>query len=259
MVDFVAYSGLSDAGWTDMKNEDYVKTDDLNLGDDLFFAAIGDGTGSKKDSFDPAGIAIEQTDTVLKRYFQKDKALLKNHARTILEMAVMSANDTLVAFRLGDESNRSGYAAAMTCALVTRDGLLVGAHAGNTRLYLLRDQNTIQLTKDHTRAQRMVDRGEMDPGRYYRSIEKLDLYNGVGISPEPEIQTFQISLKKSDIVLMTSDGVHFSGPDDQFLSLIIESKNLDDAVRKIIDTSKELKLMNDNMSAILFMYTGTTK
>ena len=32
MVDFVAYSGLSDAGWTDMKNEDYVKTDDLNLG-----------------------------------------------------------------------------------------------------------------------------------------------------------------------------------------------------------------------------------
>lgn len=259
MVDFIAYSGLSDPGWkqtADTINEDYVWINDRDFGDDMIFAAVADGSGSKKDSFRPSSIAVRQIDTMLKRFYDKDPAFFKESSRAILENCVFAANDVLTAFKLGDEADRYGYATTITCALITRDGKLTGAHAGNTRLCLLRDQRTIQLTKDHTKAQQMIDRGEMPPERAFVSVEKLILNSGLGMYPDPQVQTFQLKLKEDDILILTSDGIHYSFPDDQYLQIILDSKDLDEAAKKFVQTAKDVKTYSDNISVCLMWYLG---
>lgn len=256
MVDYISYSGLSDPGWKKTENEDFIWFNDRDFGNDMMFAAVADGSGSAKDSFRPSSIAVHQIDTMLQRFYKKDPQYFRDKARTILEMSVLSANDVLTAFKLGDESERYGYATTITCVLIARDGTMAGAHAGNTRLYLLRDQNTIQLTKDHTKAQQMIDTGEMDPARAFMSVEKLVLNSGLGMYPNPDIQTFQLKLKENDFLIMTSDGIHYSYPDDQFLPLILDSKDLDEAAKRFVSTAKDVKTYNDNISVSLMWYLG---
>lgn len=83
----------------------------------------------------------------------------------------------------------------MTCAFLERNGKLTFGHAGNTRLYIIRDQKVLQLTKDHTEGQNWLFRGISEES-YYTAIERLMLYNGIGISATPIVQVGQIQLKK---------------------------------------------------------------
>ena len=255
-VDFAAYSGLSNTGHNMTVNEDYIYFNDMDFDGEAMFMAIADGSGSKNTMFGPASIAVHQVEKTLTRFYKKDRDLFFDKTKLLMEESFYAANDTLIGFKLGNEEERYGYATTLTCAVLMRDGTLYFAHAGNTRIYIIKNGEAIQITKDHTEAQKLVDANELSPEGYYRAMERLSLYSGMGITPNPVIQTGRIRLKQNDVVIMTTDGVHYSMKDVSFFPILMDTETMDDAAERIIQDSLSFNNYSDNLSVNVVWYLG---
>lgn len=237
-------------------NEDYILFNENDFGPNILFASIADGSGSKESMFRPAALASHQTETFLKRFYKKDRDLFLKNTRLLMEEAFMVANDVLIGFKVGDESDRYSFATTLTCILLESNGTLTFAHAGNTRIYLVRDGRTLQLTKDHTEGQKLVDNGTITEENYYTAIERLSLYNGIGILQEPFVQTARIQLNKNDVIIMTTDGIHYAYHPEAFFEILMRTGTMDEAAQEMVKTALDLKVYPDNISVNVIWYLG---
>ncbi len=251
MVDFVDYAGKSNVGAKQKANEDFILCDAESFGDDGMLALIADGAGSKDDMFRPATVACTQVQKMLQRFYNKNPEMFFKNIRMFLEQAMYTANDVLIAFKLGDEQSRYEYATTLTCAFLERNGRLTVGHCGNTRLYVIRNTKTTQVTKDHTDGQLLVDAGTITEEAYYTAIERLRLNNGIGMYAEPEFQMTQLKLRKNDVVVMTTDGIHYSYRPNAFFDILMDAPTMDDAADKMIQTALDLNNYPDNLSCIV--------
>lgn len=257
---FCLYSGSSNVGLSNI-NEDFIMINEFD--NDLIYASIADGLGAtmkdvNSDAIDanPASIASIQTCQVLRRIYKKNKALFMENPRIFMEEAMLAANNILIGFKMANEQKYYGFASTLTALFLTEDGKVTFGHCGNTRIYLISKGRISQITKDHTLGQKMVDQGYMSQDEYYMSNEKKNLYNGLGIIPEPTIQTYSFQLKSNDILLMTSDGIHYSLREEGIFQILQDSDNPDDAVQSLINSVLNLKNHRDNISANVLWYIG---
>ena len=253
--DYVSYSGKSNVGFNMKENEDYIlfNRDDF---DDNLFVCIADGSGSKGEMFRPGTIAANQINKTLVRLYKKDRELFLKNIRLFMEEAFLSANDVLIVFKLGDEADRINYGTSMTCIFIQKNGRLTFAHVGNTRLYIIRNEKVIQLTKDHTEGQKLVDAGKISEEAYYTAIERLSIYNGIGITPSPEVQTAELQLLKNDVLIMTTDGIHYAYRKEAFFDILMNTKTMDEATEQMVETALKLRVYPDNISVNVLWYHG---
>lgn len=228
------------------KQEDYVQF--LELDDNNLLCVIADGTGST-GRFQPAAIVTESIKEQIEFIFNKDKKLFKQQPELFLEMAMRNANKLLGGFKLGNEELYSGYAASVTCLLCSENNRIYFAHAGNTRLSLIRDGNIINLTNDHTAAFELLENGEITEEQYYLHPGNLELTSGIGVLLDPEIQTERGKIKETDILLLTTDGVHYSIQQRFIPIIVLESDDVNSAASSLVSAAKGTKTFFDNISA----------
>ena len=252
-MDNFLYGGQSDIGYERENNEDYLGAWELD--DTCLLAIIADGTGSKASSLQPASICVSDIYDTIKAVFDHDKELLLNNAELFLKSALDRANRVLGAFKHGNEELYAGFASSVTCVLLWGDGNFAFAHAGNTRLYLIRVNKdgipTIRaITRDHTVAKELLDKGVLNPSQYYTHPDRLSLTSGLGLITSPEIQVFEGNIKENDMLLLTTDGIHYAIKTDAISDLVMQTETCDDASDILIKAAKSLKY-SDNMSAML--------
>ena len=252
---FAAYAGRADIGTQQKKNEDYISF--TELGEDALLAVVSDGSGSGDTMFQPATVVSNHISTVIRRIYDANKELLFRNSGLFLSQACMTANDTLIGVKIGNEENNGGFAATVTGCLIQRPGKMTFMHAGNTRLYHIRNGKILQFTKDHTQAQDLVDTGYMTEEQYYTAIERLTLKNGIGVSPNPYITTIDCQLRKNDLLVLTTDGVHYAIRSEAMRNLILSSADVEQACDAVIRTVRAMKEgYKDNLSIEVIQFLG---
>lgn len=248
------WGGLTDAGFHRETNEDHVKAEYIDRDKKLLFASVADGMGSHNQDIQPAILILNEISLHLKNAYSMNPELFRQNILFFLEEAYFHANRVIGAVKLGNEELFAGFAASVTCCILSDDGIFSFAHAGNTRLYLLRtkngESNLLQLTKDATKAQLLVDEGKLEPELYYSHQDRLTLTSGIGVVADPFIQTFEGRLKEKDVILLTSDGIHYAIRPEGIKNVILASEGYEAAAANLITGAKEMKY-NDNMSALL--------
>ena len=68
---------------------------------------------------------------------------------------------------------------------------------------------------------------------------------------EPEIQLLAGRIKDSDIILMTTDGVHYAIQPQAMAEIILKSQDCETAAYNLVDAAKNIIKYPDNMSAML--------
>lgn len=100
-----------------------------------------------------------------------------------------------------------------TCvAAIIQDGMLYWGHAGDSRLYLFRDNKVQAKTLDHSMVQMWLDCGAIDEEEARNHPRRNQITNclgGVEDQFEPEIGR-PVEIAAGDVVLLCSDGL--SGP-----------------------------------------------
>jgi protein phosphatase len=121
-------------------------------------------------------------------------------------------------------------------------------HAGDSRLYLLREKQLIRQTKDQTLARFLLEEGEIRPEQFttHYSRNVMDQYLGCGFC-EPEEGSFKIQPK--DILIISSDGLHKYIDRDMIFSIISTSKDIEFKVDALINAALQEGGM-DNITVI---------
>ena len=237
-----------DIGVERESQEDFVQY--REFGDNLF-CVVADGAGSQKGFSQPAVIVVSDILETLTEIYEENEELFLHNPEFFIKRAMLSANRVLGGFKMGNEERYYGYAASVTCCLFCQDGTFYMGHTGNTRLYILRNSMLTQMTRDQTKAAELLNDGKIDLETYHVHPDRLVITDGLGILLKPHIQTLHGKLKENDIVLMSSDGLHYAIQPDTMAAIILESKDCMEASKNLIDASKNIIKYPDNMSAMV--------
>lgn len=248
------YGGTSDVGYGRTANEDYFLF--RNLREDVLFVAISDGMGSMPSSLQPAAIVCNEAAETVQRMWDMDESLVLENPGIILREALYSANRVLGMFKAVDEEKYAGFNAAITVLLVYDNVRFAFAHVGNCRLNLIRVKdgtgNIKQLTTDHTRAMELLNAGKIDINEYVQHPDNYRLTSVLGVVTNFKVQEFSGSLKPKDILLLTTDGIHFGIRPDAMMSLIMNAYDWKSATSALTQAAKMEKVA-DNGTAVFVM------
>ena len=227
------YAWRTDTGRVRMSNEDAV-----SVYPDTGLVIVADGIGGASAGEVASSLAIQ----TISECFHGGRSLPvdKEDALRRAEEAVEAAN------RVIWESARMTprYAGMGTTVVVGYAGLdwLVFAHVGDSRLYRLRDGELVQLTRDHSLIQEVVDQG------FFPTLEDAQRYgiNGnivtraLGTANPVAVDSGDVDLRPGDLFLFCTDGLTGMVADEGILSVLSErGKNLDGVSRALVDLACE--------------------
>jgi PPM family protein phosphatase len=119
-------------------------------------------------------------------------------------------------------------------AVVVDEGILHAAHVGDSRLYLIRDGNILQKTKDHTVA---ADRARIGLGsRAKGHPDRSTLTRSLGTELIAAIDRITFPLMRGDVLLICSDGL-YNVLEDEELREHVTSGDVERACHSVIEAA----------------------
>jgi len=231
----IVSASLSDKGKVRASNQDSGYS-----GVNLYLVA--DGMGGHAGGDIASALATQLVAKVDDVYPDSDQAI------DSLLTAMREANKNLSA-TVDQFSYLAGMGTTMDAVLFT-DGIANIAHIGDSRVYLLRDSKMIQITKDHTFVQQLIDSGKItEEEALYHPRRNVILRVLGDTSEEPEFDIHQLEVMPGDRLLLCSDGLCGVVP-----SALIEENmkvgNLQEAIELLVDEAKEYGAP-DNVTVLL--------
>ncbi|MGR6921111.1 PP2C family protein-serine/threonine phosphatase [[Actinomadura] parvosata] len=197
----VQASGRTHVGLVRRRNEDAVYA-----GHNLF--AVADGLGGHA----AGDIASTTVIDILKSY---DRTHPPAELSTLLGQAIHCANQTL-RHRIEAEPDLATMGTTLV-ALLWSGTTTVIANIGDSRAYLLRDGELIQVSEDHTYGNLVADAAEV-PHMPEKIARFLD---GRADGRSPDLTTRE--MRPGDRFLLCSDGLSGFVPPDHIQSILLES------------------------------------
>jgi protein phosphatase len=95
-----------------------------------------------------------------------------------------------------------------TCvSMVIRGGQAVFGHVGDSRCYLIRNEQLLQVTKDHSLVQQMVDEGLLQESEMESHPEKNVILRSLGVKQDVEVEVNAMPYQIDDIFILSTDGL----------------------------------------------------
>ncbi len=226
-------AGISDIGRIRSRNEDAFAVEPA-----IGLVVVADGMGGHPAGDVASSLAVEELTTVL-RGPDTEEDRPTDHQSVADELgdrmahAVIMANERILQAADLDPS-RAGMGTTLTALQVSAStGCYSCAHVGDSRAYRFTEGRLVQLTRDHTWVQDMVDEGkisaEVSADHPLRHILSRAL--GIGRPIEPEIVVG--NGRPGDLFLVCTDGLvgmvsdleiesHLSSNEDLDLDMILE-------------------------------------
>ena len=94
-----------------------------------------------------------------------------------------------------------------TCvACIIQDNIAYWAHAGDSRLYLLRGGKVVTHTRDHSRVQLLIDQGLINESQAAVHPDRNKVYSCLGGQQSPEIEfSRKTPLVAGDVLALCTD------------------------------------------------------
>jgi len=221
---------ISDIGNVRERNEDSYLEDEITLGGkEGLLMVVADGMGGHR-----AGDVASRTVTdCIRNYVKSGK---KNTYSQILCDSILNANSKVFQMSV---SNPELKGMGSTCtALLIINGKTYIAHAGDSRAYLIRNNETVQLTSDQTVAEQLRVSGQITSDDARVSPQRNILTNAVGIRETIEVEEYEpVDTKPGDSYLLCSDGLSEYITEDE-LGNIIDNHEPEHACRLLVDIAK---------------------
>ncbi len=146
--------------------------------------------------------------------------------------------------------DKEGMGTTLTTAIIKGDKCIVG-NCGDSRAYLIRNGKIIFKTKDHTLVQTLVDEGHITEEEAFYHPMKNILNYALGID-DIKVDIYELNLKKGDIILLSSDGLHDYLKESEILKIVNEYSSPELIAKELLNYS--LNISKDNISIIVYKH-----
>ncbi len=106
-------------------------------------------------------------------------------------------------------------------ALIAYDGQYACIWSGDSRVYLVRGGDIVQISRDHTEVQELLDRGLIGPDEARTWPRRNVITKAVGVGDQIMIDIRQGQLAPDDMFLLCSDGLTAHVSDDEMLEALV--------------------------------------
>jgi Serine/threonine protein phosphatase len=194
--------GSTDIGLVRSDNQDRFAC--LVLSPTLACAILCDGMGGEKGGSIAAEIAVQHAKEMLERDLSEGMSELTVRA---ISLSAISGANALIYDMAQKQPDLGGMGTTMIIAVADGEKLWI-SYVGDSRVYRVTEQANIQLTRDHTVVQMLVDIGEITPEDARSHPQRHYITRAVGVAPSIEPDFLTETLQPGDKILLCSDGLY---------------------------------------------------
>ncbi len=224
----------------------------FRLGERGALLIVADGVGGGVAGGVASALAANYIGEHLARTWMAEDAPSAERFATHLRDAVEEANARIVE-RTREQPEFGGMATTATVAGLFGDRLYL-AQVGDSRAYLVRDGVAVQLTRDQSVVQQLVDEGHMTPEQAERAAIRNLVLQALGTKDEIDVVLTHQPLRRGDAIVLCSDGL--SGlvrPAE--IAAAVAAAEPDAAARRLVELANERGGF-DNITAVVARLDG---
>ena len=218
---------------------------ELEVGERGVLLAVSDGMGGAQAGEVASAMALHS----LRRGLSEAEHA---SAEAALTASVERANQNV--WEAAASANRAGMGATLTVVFLHGKRAYV-AEVGDSRAYVLRGTRLIQLTRDQSCVQLMLDAGTLTREEAENFEYKNVIMQAIGTKPNVVVALNRFTLRRGDRLLLCSDGLSGAVTDEEIRSTIAASSTLDAACTQLIELANH-RGGADNVTVILAEMRG---
>ena len=239
---------LTDVGQVRTVDEDSILAAKLSFGvnsksNNFHLLVVADGMGGHAKGEEASKIALSAISRSVISELVNDTPFTK-----LLEQGIQNANQDILD-HTARQPESSGMGTTSICAIVEGNTVHL-ANVGDSRAYVISDDEIRRVTKDHSYVQSLVDAGKITEEESREHPQKNVIERAVGIDTSIEADTMRLTLDSDESLLLCCDGVIAHLPDDDIHKIIRDSSDPQTACQKIVDMANE-RGGSDNISLII--------
>lgn len=232
---------VTDVGQKRKINQDYVFASVEPVGNlpNLFIVADGMGGHNAGD------FASRFVVGAVKEYIERSQ---EQNPIKLIHDAIQTANTRL----LGEASKQTELAGMGTTIVVTTicSHFAYTANVGDSRLYLIADDEIRQITKDHSLVEEMVRLGQITKEEARRHPDKNIITRAIGASKHVNVDFFDYKLEPDSILLMCSDGLSNMVDEEEILRIVMGDGSTRERAQMLVKTANDHG-GKDNIAVVL--------
>lgn len=222
----------TDTGRVRKVNQDSVYPTSSGRGDGPTVVLVADGMGGH--------VAGDRASQVATERAVNTKGSLKQR---------VEAANLAIFEEVGEHRELAGMGTTMTMFELGEDNIVRFAHVGDSRAYLLRDDELTQLTTDHTVVAEYVRQGSITPDEVATHPQRSLITRALGLQIDLEIDTGQEPVRPGDRLLLCSDGVN-AMIDNESITASLGLPTAEEAAWDLVDKANRAG-GQDNISALV--------
>ena len=212
---------------------------------DVLLMTVADGMGGHLDGEIAAEIAV----TEITRRFQQEARNKLRKPFDFLVSAIQSAHRSIVSHAV--EKNMLECPRTTVVACIVQGGAAYWAHAGDSRLYVLRRGEVMAATQDHSRVQLMIDAGEITAEAAARHPERNKIFSCLGGVVPPQIAIGrELRLETFDTIVLSTDGFWTQIPANILGNMLRKQAVVDLMPGLLTEAHRRAQGESDNLSVV---------
>lgn len=238
----------TDTGQLRTRNEDAIASD-ASIG----LAVLADGMGGYNAGDVASQMAVLTVTAELiagfNRARQSGKQVDSDWASDLVSDAVHAAN--IAIYQVANEQEQcEGMGTTLVLSLFVDNRVLIG-HIGDSRAYVLRDDQLRQLTNDHSLLQEQIDSGLLTPEQAKLATYKNFVTKAVGVDPITDLEINTYGVEVGDLYLLCSDGLTDMLEPYEIETTLIEGQDDLESLANTLIRKANQRGGKDNISVIL--------
>lgn len=218
--------GQTDIGMVRSINQDSIYFSDKPVGNLPNLYIVADGMGGHKAGDYASAHAVSW-------FVDYAKDCSYENPITIMKTGIAKVNDMLLQMS-NEHSELKGMGTTFVAAVMIDDKMYV-ANIGDSRLYVIGQEDTRQITLDHSLVEELIRTGQLDRRKVRFHPEKNIITRALGTGKEAVPDFFEVELQPGEKVLLCSDGLTNMVEDDEIGSIVMRQQFVDRICEQLID------------------------
>ncbi len=240
----IRYSTGTDKGKVRDRNEDNNIVIDC---DSYKVFAVADGMGGMDFGDLASSIAME---CMKKELSDCQKQSFNKSEMKKLFVRIFNLINSEIIKECIEKKSVTGMGTTLSVCILVNDVIYIG-HMGDSRIYIVREGKAIQITKDHSYVEELIDSGRITREQAKSHPNRNIITRALGLDREIDVDTDTFELMEDDAVVLCTDGLTNAVEDQEIVKMVIEADGPDEAVQKLILKANE-RGGRDNITVQLF-------
>ena len=222
---------------------------------DALLMVVADGMGGHLHGEVASQIAVQ----LLTEAFQREAKPTVADPFEFLQKSMLDAHSALWDYARARNLVESPRTTCVAC--IVQNAQAYWAHAGDSRLYHIREGRIQAQTRDHSRVQMLVDQGRVREEAVQAHPDRNKIFNCVGASARPQVELSKAApLRADDTLILCTDGFWGPLPGKLITAALMKNSDLMRAIPELLALAEVRAGPDcDNLSVVAMTWAGTQR